>query len=516
MSAFLARRSTRLLLAVSCALGVATAGLAAAGGVPDRLQAVRAYEQVHGSAARAQAPAALPAGFATTPRATCGPGSLPETGRQGRVPAVEYTNGRADKGYTCNTVARGHQGETGGYQVHRYVDPAGHTCAFYDSTLLFPRDVRRQVLGTTVLDMSNPRKPVQTATLVSPAMQTPHESLRLNERRGLLVAVAGNPVTQAGVVDVYDVATDCRKPVLKSSLPVGFLGHEGGFSKDGMTYWASTTARPGITAIGLENPSLPSILWHSVDYQAHGMGVSDDGRRLYLSVTAGISITPVVYAADAGLQILDVSQVQRRAANPVVSEVSRLTWPEVSVPQNVFPVTIDQHPYLVEFDEFDSNQTMYAPENAVGAVRVIDIQDERKPRVISRIRLEVHETAARASDQRDDPQATFPVQGYAAHYCSVPRRTDPGILACSMILSGLRVFDIRDPHHPREIAYFNKPRVADDTGAGVERGGFAMSAPAFDPARRAIWFSDGNSGFWNVELTNGTWKPRGRYPLEAS
>jgi hypothetical protein len=85
-----------------------------------------------------------------------------------------------------------------------------------------------------------------------------------------------------------------------------------------------------------------------------------------------------------------------------------------------------------------------------------------------------------------------------------------------MILSGLRVFDIRDPRHPREVAYFNQPRVTDDTGAGLERGGFAMSAPAFDPARKAIWYTDGNSGFWNVELTNGTWIPRGHYPIEAS
>ena len=33
---------------------------------------------------------------------------------------------------------------TGGYRVERYVDKAGHECAFYDSTLLFPNDMPDQ------------------------------------------------------------------------------------------------------------------------------------------------------------------------------------------------------------------------------------------------------------------------------------------------------------------------------------------------------------------------------------
>ena len=32
----------------------------------------------------------------------------------------------------------GQSGETGGFKVLRYVDKAGHECAYYDTTLLFP------------------------------------------------------------------------------------------------------------------------------------------------------------------------------------------------------------------------------------------------------------------------------------------------------------------------------------------------------------------------------------------
>src|SRR5437660_299365 len=72
--------------------------------------------------------------------AHCGPGSLPET-TQGRTPAADYVSGRASKGYTCNTSLVGHFGSTGGYKVQRYVDKAGHVCGYYDTTLLFPKDL---------------------------------------------------------------------------------------------------------------------------------------------------------------------------------------------------------------------------------------------------------------------------------------------------------------------------------------------------------------------------------------
>ena len=72
-----------------------------------------------------------------------------------------------------------------------------------------------------------------------------------------------------------------------------------------------------------------------------------------------------------------------------------------------------------------------------------------------------------------------------------------------MILSGLRVFDISDPYHPKEIAYFNAP-IADrgvDTGIFTSSN-YAMSSPSFVPERNEIWYSDGFSGFYAVRLTN--------------
>ena len=71
-------------------------------------------------------------------------------------------------------------------------------------------------------------------------------------------------------------------------------------------------------------------------------------------------------------------------------------------------------------------------------------------------------------------------------------------MACSFIISGLRVFDIRDPYHPREIAYFNAP--VNNSG-----GNYAMSAPTFVPERGEIWFTDQDRGFYVVRFAKGIW-----------
>ena len=440
------------------------------------------------------------------PQQACDKQSLPETGTQGRVPNAEVVSGRAAKGYRCNTTQVAHFLATGGFQVHRYVDKAGHDCAIFDSTLLFPRDTAANAiegLGVYIMDMSDPAHPKHTATLSTPAMLSPHESLRINAKRGLIAADMGYPSTNPGFVDVYDMSVDCRHPVLDSSSPLGILGHESAFSPDGTVFYVSSTSGHTITAVDLTNPKIPSILWFSPTYAAHGMSVSDDGNRLYIA-DIGNPDTP-------GLTILDVSGINKHQVNPAVPLISHLTWPEVSIPQNALPITIKGHPYIVEVDEYTSSTSnpdfsnpqtgLYNPAAKVGAARIIDIGDEKSPKVISNMRLAVNQPAARKTDQQNDPGAQSPVQGYAGHYCAVPQRTDPTIVACSFIVSGLRVFSIKDPVHPKEIAYFNGP-VLPGTDL-YHSGAFAMSAPAFVPARNEIWYTDGNTGFYVVRLTAG-------------
>jgi hypothetical protein len=428
-----------------------------------------------------------------TPGVACDKGSLPEK-MQGRAPLSDVASGRYAKGYSCNAVQVSHTDTTGGYRVERYVDKAGHECAFWDTTLLHPAfiaDQGGQGPGVYVMDMHDPAHPVKTATLVTPAMQTPHESLRLNVKRGLLVADMGNPVAHPGFVDVYDVSQDCLHPTLKSSSPLGVLGHESGFAPDGNTFYVASLYAHTLAAVDLTDPSVPKLLWVTSDYQPHGVSISADGNRLYMAEN-GFNDGDF-----SGLTVLDVSQIQKRVANPKVPLVSRLTWPQVGTPQNATPFTRNGHKYLMEIDEFGSGAH-------IGAARIIDIQNEKKPFVVSNMRLAVNSAKAQGPDLEADPGNDQQFQGYQGHYCTLPTRVDPNVVACSYIMSGLRVFDIENPAKPREIAYFNKPILNGQHTNPNNAGSFAMSAPAYDEASNDIWYSDGNSGFYVVHLTKGT------------
>ena len=52
-----------------------------------------------------------------------------------------------------------------------------------------PYNVGAEGTGTVVLNMNRPKQPRLTTTLTTPAMDSPHESLVLNRRRGLLGAI---------------------------------------------------------------------------------------------------------------------------------------------------------------------------------------------------------------------------------------------------------------------------------------------------------------------------------------
>src|SRR5690349_19741493 len=143
-----AARFCTVLLACASTLGFAAS--AAAQGPLGPLNDLFAISQGEG-----QTPDTVPTQEDKTdpqavPRAQCGPGAKPEPSIQGRVPA-----GAATDGLWCNMTMLAHQGTSGGFRTYRYVDPAGHECAYYDTALLFPLNAfnfNSNGLGVAVLD----------------------------------------------------------------------------------------------------------------------------------------------------------------------------------------------------------------------------------------------------------------------------------------------------------------------------------------------------------------------------
>lgn len=438
-----------------------------------------------------------------TRRANCRRGGRSDILRslQGRVSARAINSPGAADGWRCNSELVSHSPAPGGFRVWRYKDPQGNVCAYYDTSAAAPANLTSLVggptQGTVVLDMSDPENPVETARLLTPGMLVPHESLNLNTKRGLLAAEVGNGLTLPGTLDVYDVASDCRDPQLLSQFPIA-TGHESGFSPDGRTFWTGGGAGY-IYAIDLADPSRPREIWRGA-YYAHGLEFSDDGETMFQT-------DPV----NGTVGIFDVSEIQDREPSPEAKELRRLTWFPVSIPQNTIPLEIKGKPYLLEFDEFAFRFNPPTVDNRVGAARLIAMKNPKRPRIASNIRLRVnmHEDHKRFSD---DPSPLGPANvatAYSAHYCAVPRRKEPGIVACSFTNSGLRVFDISRPRKPREVAYFIAP-PNDGKVPGLLPGNLAMSQPAFDPKRRDVWYTDAGSGFYNVHLGRKVWPKRPR------
>ena len=411
----------------------------------------------------AHSTAAEPVFEGPVPPATCGPGSVPEHGLQGEVPKADRDSGRSRLGYHCNLELVGqYQGEGQSWQNAWY----GH-CDYFNT--VFPGRERRP--GVQVVDVSDPAHPRLTVTLTTPAMLGPHESLKVNQRRGLLGAVAAwSPAGNEPVFfDVYDLTADCAHPVLRASVPLNMpIGHEGNWAPDGLTYYSASTLVRFISAIDVTNPSAPRLLT-VLPQESHGLSVSDGGTRMYVANpdgfdggTVGCHVgTPLPQTNSQsclnGLDILDVSAIQSRANLPIFSRpvvVGSLRWTDGSEAQHTIPITYHGHPYLVSVDEAGSGSP-FNPQGPAGAARIIDIGDEIRPVVVSKLKLAI-QMPSEASLQLADA-AGDGVFGYQGHYCTVDGENDPTALACGYFQSGIRVFDIRDPREPREIAYYNPP-----------------------------------------------------------
>ncbi len=162
-----------------------------------------------------------------------------------------------------------------------------------------------------------------------------------------------------------------------------------------------------------------------------------------------------------------------------------------------------------------------------GYPAIIDIADETKPRVVSTLKTEVMDPKNCAAVLADgafiqSPDKflkagdVFPLIGsrvflYDSHYCSTDRLHDPTIVACSSFASGVRVYDIRDPGKPAEIAYWNSGFVKDPVGSALY-GNLAVARPVIRSDLGQIWFPDAFKGFHALQFRDGVWPFADRDP----
>jgi hypothetical protein len=451
--------------------------------------------------------------------AQCGPNDRPETGLQGQVPLADRASGRSVSGYNCNLTEVGFLPSSSFANFDTYKN-----CAYYSDTI----GAVNAEGGTVVVDVSDPRKPVQTDYLTQRAAANAGESLRVHRARGLLVAdryylaqgISNVDDPDANrALDVYDISKDCRHPKLLADVVMpSALGHEGCFQADGMVYYMAST--DSITPIDLSDPRHPRQLSDPQPLGIHGCSTSEDGKRAYL--------------ADIGtgrLAVADTSEVQARKANAQIKVIGELPTPGDAGQQSTIPLFYGGHPYLLDWSEYAALgqpcAARPARETNFGYPMLVDIADEQHPKVVSKIFNEVTLPQNCAAVSGDS--ATFPTNGltkgdvfglvgsrvflYDSHYCSTDRTHEPTIAACASFGSGIRVYDIRNPRAPKEMAYFN-PGTTDSPAGAVANA--TVARPVIRSDLGQIWFADIAKGFHVVQFRDGVWPFPGQDPCPAA
>jgi hypothetical protein len=457
------------------------------------------------------------------PKASCSPGDRVEPGLQGQTSITDRQSGASETAYNCNLELVGqYQGEGAQWQVTWFND-----CAYYGTY----DDPQKTNPGVVVLDVSNPASPQLTTYLTSRAMIDPWESLKVNEPRKLLGATKGPGFGPSQPTDrqfaFYDISADCKNPTLLADVDVpGHTGHAGDWAPDGMTYYGTGAGGTGFTAMDVSDPRNPKLIGHWAEnvHETHDISISDDGKRAYL--THWGNFAPFGLPGPNGLVILDTTAVQNRVPNLTPPRVvGQYYWEDGGVAQQTIPVTYKGKPYIIFTDE-----TGWGPLPTAGAsreeacrrgisphgfARIIDISDETYPKLASKLMLEVHDPANCNQTLSDfDPETSdLDFYGYSAHYCTPDTRVDPKVLSCGYWGAGLRVFDIRDPYKPKEIAYYKPPaqrtKFLPGSSLWFDFGGKDRTADRVSANVRLrtignetyLWFAGQDNGFMVVRFT---------------
>ena len=482
----------------------------------------------------------------TVPKAECGEDDHPEIGLQGQVPAALRAAGF--KGFNCNLELIGQsRGDGANWQSAEFKDKMGHTCGYHGTAFT---TANRTHLGAPVIDLTHPYDPTPSTYLTSISMLDPWESLKANAGRAILGADNAHNGAGGPEVDFYDLSVDCRFPQLLGSvavgkadgstgIPVSVIGHEGSWAPDGLTYYGGSPIQHLYYAVDAANPMEPKLIaaWltpfgpptgtglSAYDGASHGLSISDDGTRGYF-VQIGLPANPSDLTnpevpAQNGLLTYDLTEVQARAPNAHVRLVSKLLWKDGSAAQHTIPVRIDGRPYVIFVDEGGSGGVGSPAQRQAACAagfppfpmaRIIDIRNETKPKIVSRLALEVHNPANCAKVLPD----LVGLSGftYGSHYCSVDNRQDATTLACGYFNSGIRVFDIREPRRPKEIAYYNPAGTTTPSPGSnhVRAGGWVAGGPDWcnaqvhlDAERGTLWTTCQDNGLLMLRFGHGVW-----------
>lgn len=262
-------------------------------------------------------------------------------------------------------------------------------------------------------DLSDPEKPALVSTYQPPF--TPHEMFLWTDpkRTGRALLYYSTPTSNTTRANL--IITDISK------------ARAGAFSD--LAQWKG-------------NDQFPEADRTTYDVRLHSIGVSANGTRTYLAYLGG------------GFLVLDTSDFAKAKAKPAVRLATpvdkRVSWGNpgahsaVKIPGRDLALVTDE----VYGDALDpiTGDNHGCP---WGWVRIIDIADEARPKVISEYRTEENEASFCGSERGGDPQRTL-FTSFSAHNPTVLR----DLALVTWHSGGLQAISLADPKRPKQAGVF--------------------------------------------------------------
>ena len=187
--------------------------------------------------------------------------------------------------------------------------------------------------------------------------------------------------------------------------------------------------------------------------------------------------------------------------------IHRMVWNDAGGLQGTLQVRIKGQPYLLASSlggggggVADRKEACAQGSTSFGYAPLFDLRDERNPKLVSRLILE-GSLPSNCGKVMNDPVQTG---SYGPGFCVVDDPADAKLVACGYMQAGVRVFDIREPSRPREIAYYKPPASPVPPKPGSF---YARNAPAEEPRQdtvtRAVRFRRDRGEIWIVSHDNG-------------
>jgi hypothetical protein len=465
----------------------------------------------------------------------CSTGDHREPGVQGDVPKANQGSLDARKGYNCGLSLVGHavlDGKDSVDGVKR--SPTGNAnmagsgdCAYVSGD------------GVAVIDASDPKHPRHVRTLHGPGSDATIETLHAIDSptvpgrpaRHILVAGKygiGTPSPNMPM-DIYDVSK-CAEPKLLQNFIFPENIHNLTISGNGRYVFATmplqvvdldplfdhnptTMARfLGDLSNDIAYPLVPTEPGPTLDDAlpadvrearkagtlgnlSHEAWPNFDGTELYLGgVTASSEVVTIV----------DIAPWLARNPDGTPSGPPRVISQESGRGHSVRTGTLrDASGNVVRRLMLHSEESVFggakgclpektAPFAGPAEPYLTDITNEAAPRTVTQFGLEINE-ATNCPAQLDSGVDA------SSHYHDFDSGTDTHFAMVSMWNAGIRVFDVRHPEHPAEVAYFNPADVRAD-GATTAVLDKAWGHVRYVPKTGQIWFATASGGFWIVEL----------------